>query len=198
MNAQAILDQIAADAQASAERIKTEAAARADELRTLSRVKIEGLHTALVLKAREDGDALGERMVRMAGLEARKELLAQKRALLDESFARARASLSAKPVAQKRAFFLRQIARCAYGDETLAVSESADWLDERFVSDANAELVAVGKPGNLTLAADRLTGSEGILLRRNGTEVCCTFDAMLEEARAAMEQQVAATLFVEP
>lgn len=198
MNAQAILDQIAVDAQASAARIREEAAARAEEMKAASRAKIEGMHEALVAQARKDGDELGERMVRMAGLEARKELLAQKRALLDEAFLRARAGLSAKPVAQKRAFFLRQIARAARGDEALAVSANADWLDGAFLADANAALAAAGKPGQLSLAADRPAACEGVVLRQNGTEVRCTFEAMVDEARSALEQQAAATLFEEP
>lgn len=198
MNAQAILDQIAADAQASVARIQEDAAARAEEMKAASRVKIEGMHAALVAQAHKEGDELGERMMRMAALEERKALLAQKRALLDEAFSLARESLSAKPTAEKRTFFLREIARCARGDEQLAVSAEAGWLDDAFLHDANAALQAVGKPGQLTLAADRPAGCEGVALRQNGTEVRCTFEAMVDEARSRMEQQVAATLFEEP
>ena len=71
----------------------------------------------------------------------------------------------------------------------------ADWFDDGFLSDANAALQTAGKPGKLQLAAERRKGCAGVVLSHNGAEVRITFDALVEEARAELEQAAAQTLF---
>ncbi len=196
MNAQAILVKIEQDAAENADRILREARAKADELLAASGAKIEGLRGALLKQAEKDGAELEQRMQRMAELEDRKLLLGQKRKLIDRAFELAYAKLLAAPAAERRAFFLRQVTAGAAGHETLAVGETAcDWFDDGFLADANRSLAEKGKPGALTLAAKRVPGCAGVVLTTRGAEVRCTFEALIEEARAGLEQQVADTLF---
>ena len=134
--------------------------------------------------------------VDVAELEDRKLLLGQKRKLIDRAFEQAYAKLLAAPAAERRTFFLRQVTAGAAGHETLAVGETAcDWFDDGFLADANRSLAEKGKPGALTLAAKRVPGCAGVVLTTRGAEVRCTFEALIEEARAGLEQQVADTLF---
>ena len=195
MNAEAILNKIGEDAKETAERIESEAQARAAEWKAASRDRIEGMHATMVAQARKDGDELEQRLLRMSELEDRKALLQKKRELIDAAFARASEKLVATTASEKRAFFLRQILRFAAGDETLVIgAEHADWFDERFITEANKALVANGKPGRLAPSAEQRRGCIGLVLVSNGAEIPCTFGAFLEEARADMEQQVAADL----
>ena len=196
MNAQAILVKIEQDAAENADRILREARAKADELLAASGAEIEGLRGALLKQAEKDGAELEQRMQRMAELEDRKLLLGQKRKMIDRAFELAYAKLLAAPAAERRAFFLRQVTAGAAGHETLAVGETAcDWFDDGFLADANRSLAEKGKPGALTLAAKRVPGCAGVVLTTRGAEVRCTFEALIEEARAGLEQQVADTLF---
>jgi len=199
MNAQAILEKIQEDAKTAAGRTLDDAQKMAEELKAASREKIEGMHRAMLSQAERDAAALEQRTLRMAELDARKELLGKKRALIDEAFALAGEKLAAASAGEKRAFFLKEIARCAAGNETLTVgAQSAEWFDDGFLADANAALEKAGKPGRLTLAEERRADCAGVILAANGAEVRCTFDALLEEARAGMEQDVAAELFGQP
>ena len=196
MNAQAILVKIEQDAAENADRILREARAKADELLAASGAEIEGLRGALLKQAEKDGAELEQRIQRMAELEDRKLLLGQKRKMIDRAFELAYAKLLAAPAAERRAFFLRQVTAGAAGHETLAVGETAcDWFDDGFLADANRSLAEKGKPGALTLAAKRVPGCAGVVLTTRGAEVRCTFEALIEEARAGLEQQVADTLF---
>lgn len=196
MNAEAILLKIEEDALQTAAKISGDAKAKAEELRAASREKIEGMHRAMLAQAEKDCAELEERMLRMADLEIRKSLLAQKRALIDSAFSGAASMLAAAPDGDKRAFFLSQITHYAEGNEVLAIGErDAAWFDGAFLADANAALAAAGKPAELTLATERCKGCTGIMLAAGGAEIRCTFDALLDEARAAMEQQVAVALF---
>ncbi len=198
MNAEAILVKIEEDARASAAQALADAQKKAEELKAASREKIEGMHKTMVSQAERDSEALGQRMLRMAELDDRKALLGKKRALIDEAFDLAYRRLTDAPAAEKRAFFLRQIAECAAGGETLIVgAQAADWFDAAFPAEANEALQKAGKPGKLTLAAGKREGCAGVVLSGGGAEIRCTFDALLEEARAGLEQQVATTLFGE-
>lgn len=195
MNAQAILDKIAQDAQESAERLGSEASAKAAALKAESRSKIEAQHAATLAQAQRDSNELEQRMLRMEELEERKALLAAKRALLQDAFSRAGALLAAMPTAEKRAFFIREAARFASGNEALAVSENAPWFDNAFLSDVNNALAAQGKPAKLTLGGECSGTDEGLILRHSGAEIRCTLRVLLEEARAKLEQEAAEALF---
>ena len=198
MNAEAILIKIEEDAKEAAARITGEARAKAEALKAASREKIEGMHKAALSQAERDAAEMEQRMLRMAELDDRKTLLGKKRALMDEAFVKAGELLLAAPAAERRAFFLGRIAACAGGAETLSVGAlGADWFDGTFVADANAALTAAGKPAGLTLAAQRRPDCSGVVLTQSGAEIRCTLDVFLEEARAEMEQQVAAELFGE-
>ena len=198
MNAQAILIKIEEDAKETAGRIKADATARAEERKAASREKIEGMYQAMLAQAAREGDELEQRMLRMAELDARKALLQKKRALMDEAFERAAALLAELPNPEKRAYFQKQIVRCATGSETLRVGDrQAGWYDDAFIAEVNRALEGAGKPGKLVASGTPYPGCTGVVLLTGGAEVHCTMEAALEEARVYMEQQVAAELFTQ-
>ena len=199
MNAQSILSKIEEDANLTADKLLSDAQVKSTELKAASREKIEAMHKAMLAQAERESKELEQRMIRMHELDERKALLGKKRELIDEAFALAKDQLAKSPAAQRRAFFLKQAVACACGNETLILgAEASDWFDDAFVADVNAALVAVGKPGELTLGSERRPGCTGVILATRGSEIHCTFDANMEEARAELEHQVAELLFHEP
>ncbi|MCE5342222.1 MAG: V-type ATP synthase subunit E [Eubacteriales bacterium] len=199
MNAAAILDKIEQDALATAAQTLDDAQKKAEALKAASREKIEEMHRAMISQAERDSEALVLRMRRMAELNDRKELLSKKRALIDEAFAMAAEKMAGAPAEEKRAFFTRQIAANAAGNETLTIGAvAADWFDDAFLTEVNAVLLKAGKPGELKLAPGKCEGCAGVILAQHGAEIRCTFEALLEEMRAGLEQQAAVTLFGAP
>lgn len=196
MNAQPILEQIREDAQLAAEKIVADAQKKAAELKDASREKIEGMHAAMVSQAEKESSQLEERMLRMAELDERKELLQKKRDLMDEAFQLAKEKLKAMPADQKRAFFFGRATDAAQGGETLVIgSESGEWFDTAFVEDVSRALEKLGKAGGLTLGTEGRTGVTGVILVKGGAETHCTFETLLEAQRAQLETKVAETLF---
>ncbi len=196
MNAEAILDKIEQDALATAAQTLDDAQKKVDSLKAASREKIGEMHRSMLSQAELDGDALAQRLRRMAELNDRKDLLGKKRALIDEAFALAAQKLADAPATQKRSFFTRQIAKYAAGNETLVIgANGADWFDGAFLAEVNAALQKAGKPGTLTFAPEKREGCIGVIISQSGAEIRCTFDALLEEMRAELEQKTAATLF---
>lgn len=193
MNAQAILQKIEHDAQQTVQQLQADAQRKAEALTKASADKTQAMHDQLVKQAQAEGEALKDRMRRMAGLDTRKQLLQRKQQVMDEAFTAAREELCGQPAAQTRSFMLTSLAKAAQGDEALLVGAEHDgWFDQSFLSDLNSRI-----NGSVTLADGRYEGVTGALLVRGGTEVHVTYESMLSGARIDLETEIAKILFNE-
>ena len=198
MDAQAILTKIEQDAVEAAKRIEADAGEKARVMKLESDAKVETLEKTMLAHAEQDCEQMEERMRRMADLDDRKQMLRQKREVISEAFQMAMEKLGQTKPADRRAFFLRQVAECAGGEETLIVgADDAAWFDDGFLDDANKALIKAGKPGKLKLEAKRRKDCAGAVLSQNGAEIRIAFDTLMDEARAELEQVAARTLFTE-
>lgn len=196
MNAQAILDKILQDAKESASATLRDADDRAKEMEAAADKRIAAARAKTEAQARQDAEAATARMQRMAELDERKLLLADKRRMMDRAFELALAKMKAMPAKQARAFLLDALTELAEGGETLIVGADNDgWMDGQFLQDANAALAAKGKTAALTLGSEKRKGVSGLILAKHDTEINCTYEAFLTSERLEMEAQVAQTLF---
>ena len=139
-----------------------------------------------------------DRMLRMAELDMRKALLATKRQAIDEAFDRALERMRAMDTATAREFVMRQLLENAGGTESIGF----DARDEKvytpeFVATVNAALKKAGKSGELRLAAERRAIGGGFILKDGGAEIMCTYEAIMSQARSALEGDVLKLLFPE-
>lgn len=198
MDAQAILTKIEQDAKESAQRIQAEAEEKAKTMKLQADMNIESLQKAMLAQADTECAQMEERMQRMADLDSRKEMLSQKRKVIDEAFQLAKEKLVKTSAKDRRAFYLKQVVACASGTETLLVgANDADWFDDGFLADANQALEKAGKNAKLQAAKAHREGCAGVVLAQNGAEIRITFDSLLEEARTELEQAAAQTLFTD-
>lgn len=195
MNAQSILTRIEQDAREAAAQILRDARAKADAMQKASEAKIERERSEALEQARREALELDDRMQRMAKLDVRKALLAAKRQVLDEAFAKALSKLQAMPDGDAKAFGMRLLLGAAQGDERVVPDEASAWCDAAFIKEANAKLTEAGRPGGLTLAPETRKLGGGFVLLRGGMEVQCTYVAALEAGRMDMEADIAALLF---
>ena len=195
MNADTILKRIEQDARQSAEATMDDARKRAEALSAARREKLSQEDEAAMARARKDALALDDRLQRMAELDARKALLAEKRRVLDEAFALALEKMRKMPAARAKEFALRTLLESAQGDETVVADQDSSWLDDAFIAEANKALAASGREGNLTLAHEKQALGGGFLLTNDGMEVNCSFPAVLSARRLELEADVASALF---
>ncbi|NLO85840.1 MAG: hypothetical protein GX096_10505 [Clostridiales bacterium] len=196
MNAQTILQKIEDDARLAAQQAGIDAKNNVQEIQTSSIKRIEQMRDQMVKQASVESEALAERMRRMAGLEMRKELLHQKREVMDQAFEDAKVQLCSTEPKQAYKFLLEQAASVAQGDEELIIGEDhPQWFSDEFVSELNSMLKAAGKPAQVTYQSKKRSGVTGAILSRGGTEVFCTFEAMLESMRSNLEAEIAQILF---
>ena len=196
MNAEAILSKIEEDAKQAAAKACDEARQKAETLKAASQEKINSLREETLKKVEVESSLQEDRMKRMSELDLKKELLSAKQQVLGEAFEAAQINLCAMPSKQLRAFLLKKAAEAASGDETLNVAENhSDWFDAQFTGDLNAALKAKGKQGNIVSSDQKIPGYTGLVLAKNGTEIYCTLESLVDNARAELEAEIAGILF---
>lgn len=196
MNADAITSKILEDARQSASQTLKEADERAQKLREDNDLRAEESRNAAMEQARKDCAELRDRMLRMAELDQRKELLAMKRTVIEAAFDQALSGMRAMSAEKARAFMEKTLVSLAEGDEGVIVSKGDEKVfDESFVARVNELLKKAGKSGNLALTGETREVGGGLLLRRGGMEVNLTYPSVLSELKPELEAEVAAILF---
>ncbi len=196
MNADAITSKILEDARQSASQTLKEADERAQKLREDNDLRAEESRNAAMEQARRDCAELRDRMLRMAELDQRKELLAMKRTVIEAAFDQALSGMRAMSPEKARAFMEKTLVSLAEGDEGVIVSKGDEKVfDEAFVGRVNELLKKAGKNGSLALTGETREVGGGLLLRRGGMEVNLTYPSVLSELKPELEAEVAAILF---
>lgn len=196
LNIDSIRDKLLSDARRDAARIISDADVRAQQARAASEARIADARAKAQLDVDAQAEEARSRMLRMAELDMRKALLAAKREAIDEAFCRALERMRAMDTAAARDFAARTMLESAEGTEEIVF----DARDERvytpgFVESVNAALKASGRPGRLTISAQRRAINGGFILKSGGAETVCTYEALLSQARGALEGDVMRLLF---
>lgn len=191
MKADAIVNRILEDARAQAGETIQEARRRAEQMRESNEEQLEQRREAAMADARRECEQLRDRMLRMAQLERRKDMLAMKREVVKLAFDDALRRLRSMPAEQARAFMGEQIAQAAQGGEEVIV----DAADAAVFDAAFVQSVAQKTGKALTLSKQTREMGGGVLLSRAGMEVNLTYPAILAERRGALEAEVAGVLF---
>ena len=195
MNAQAITEKIIEDARNAAAQTLREAAERVDRIRALAQAEAEQKHESFVKQADIQAAQMRERMLRMAELDQKKALLKVKRDVIDEVFADVYQRMQKMSVAQKQNYFERMVLSASEdGEQIIADKGDRGLFDATYIARLNAALTKAGKKP-VTLSDEVRDLGGGLVLKRSGMEINCTFASVLNERRPGLESDVAAELF---
>jgi len=188
-----ILSKIRADADEAGRGILAEAKREADAVLARAREKAEAERARLRARARQRSDEEKNRIVTLAKLAARRDLLAEKQDLIGRVFDETRKSIAAMPADEYGRFIKSLLKRTVEtGDEEVIVGEGERRIDQKLLDDVSREL---GKPGGLRLSSERRRIDGGFILRRGKTETNCALDTIIRDARERLETDVAGILF---
>lgn len=193
MEADQVITKILSDARAQAEAIKKQAEEReAAETAKLNEdlARFEQETKTLVEKAAAD-----ERSQRLAvaRMEAAKEYVTTKAALLDDVFAQARQKIEKLPDGEYRELMGKLMAAAVEtGEEKVVPGKNDARIDARLVAEVNAKLKDKGK---LALADEKHNFGNGFLLRRGKVRTNVSVDVLVGQARKDLEIEVAKDLF---
>jgi V/A-type H+/Na+-transporting ATPase subunit E len=195
MQAEQVIDKILSDARAQAQAIRKQAEER--EAAEMARLSEDLARFEQETKTLAEKAATSERSQRLAvaRMEAAKEYLAGKAALLDEVFVQARQELGKLPDAKYRDLMARLMtAAVESGQEKVIAGKNDSRIDAKLVAEVNARLKGQDK-GNLTLADEKHNLGGGFFLQRGKIRTNVSIDVLVQQARKDLEIEVAKDLF---
>lgn len=196
MEAEQVIEKILSDAKTEAAKIAKEAADKAAAERATLEAQLGEYRTqteSLVAKAAEDEKS---HILAGARMEVAQEYLAEKRAVLEEVFKRARQKLAELPDADYRALMTRLMVEAAEtGEEEVVVGANDQRIDQALINEVNGQLASQQKKGNLKLAADKHNMGGGFVLRRGKIKTNVSLGVLVDQVRTELEIELGKELF---
>ena len=174
-----------------------EAAQKADRIKAEADLKAVDKEKRILEQAAKVAEEQKRRIVGVALLDARKELLAGKQELLDKAF---RQSLEDLANMDELSYYsiLKEmlLAQVITGRETVILSaRDRERIPADFWREINEELKRSGKNGELAPSGEIRAIQGGFILQAGGVEINCSFKSLLDMQRDEIEPAVAGLLF---
>ena len=195
MEAEQVINKILSDARAEADKIAQEANDKA----AAEQAKVDGqlaeyrrATDVLAVKAAEDEKS---HILAGARMEAAKEYLGAKTAILDAVFQKARQKLLELPDKEYRALMSRLLTEAVEtGEEEVVIGRGEKRIDQKLIDEVNGQLTGE-KKGKLKLAKDKHDLAGGLILRRGKIKTNVSVDVLLGQARNDLVIELAKDLF---
>jgi V/A-type H+-transporting ATPase subunit E len=199
MSVEKITEKILSDAGVQAKGTESEFAAQVEQIQDRRDAQVKEITDQAREEARRRAEDRFNKDIATAELELRKAVLASKQELIQKVFDRARERLLKMKGKARRDFLLELLLKTVEtGDEEIILSKvEEDLIDGRFLQEANRQLSAGGRKGQLRLAEERRDLPGGFVLRRGKQEINCSLAALIHAVRQELEPRVAELLFSE-
>jgi len=195
MEAEKVTEKILAEAEAEAQKIKSQAEQKqADEKAKLDEQLTEFKKQTKVLaeKAAEDEKS---HILAAARMVLAKQLLAEKRKILDEVFEKARQQLKKLPDDKFQKLIAKLMLEAVEtGDEEVIIDKKENRIDQQLIDKVNEQLSS-DKKTDLKLSDEKQDIGGGFILKRDKIKTNVTFDVLLNNARKELEIELAKELF---
>jgi V/A-type H+-transporting ATPase subunit E len=195
MEGRQVIEKILADAETEAEKIKEKAQEKeaADQAKLNEQIRGFKKQTALIAqKTAKDEKA---HLLAAARMDIAKQLLAEKRKILDEVFEQARGQIENLTDEQYRRLMTKLMLEAVEtGDEEVVVDKNEKRIDQKFIQSINQQL-APSRKGNLKLSEDRTNLGRGFILKRGKIKNNVSIEVLLTQAREELEIELAKELF---
>lgn len=192
-----IKNKILEDAKAKALQIEEQARLETEKIMEAASKSAGQQKAELIKKAESEGEELYKRMISVAGLEGRKEILKAKQDLVDAAFKKAMEKVAGLPDPEYQKLLEDMIVRIADkgGGEIILAEKDCRRVDIRFLTNINTRLSCAGIQGSLSLSKDTIKASGGFIIRRGEMELNSTFEILFEMLRTELENNVVRILF---
>ena len=190
-----IIRQIEEDSRTEGDALLSNARAEADSIREKAKRHAEDLRAEETGKAEERAAEHARRIETLAGLDLRKDLLREKRNLIDDAFARAEKRIANLPPDEYRAF-LKPIILDAVGsgnEELIPPAGRREDFTPEFIRSLNEEIAPSGRAFSLSEDSGNFSG--GFILRDGKKETNLTLKSLMTSGRDRLEPDVAGILF---
>ena len=195
--AERLRQKILNDAEAEARKIAEEAEAEAQGIRQEAQAQADSITSDYRARAQAEADEHIRRQLSLRELEARKAILTEKRAVIEEVFDKALASLRERDRKGGYGLTMELLLKAVEtgNEEIIMAPEDRQAIDESFIESLNANLRKAGKRGEVSLSEVIRDISGGFILRRGRVETNSSFGTLLAMLRDEVETEVADVLF---
>jgi len=195
--AERIIRRILDDAKAREASIKTDAADRAGAVEAEAREEAARKQEQILEQAHKEAAEQKRRIIGVAQLEARKDLLAAKQELISEAFQKSLEQLAGLDDSSYLEIIRNMLLSLVETGTETVICSPADQkrIPDSFWKEVNEALVKKGKKGNLVPAKETRAITGGFILQAEGVEMNCSFESLLEMKRDQLEPEIASVLF---
>lgn len=192
-----LTSKIIEDANVEADAIMKEAKIQEEKMINISIEKAKKESANIIEKAKIDAEVKKERIISNARLKVRNNILKAKQETIDKVFQESLRRLNNLSQDQYNDFVRNYIEKLNLdGDEELiCCKNSKNTVSEQLIKEINDDLAKQGKKGNVTLKTSDKNVNEGFIISKNGIEVNCTFQSLVESLRDELEKEIVAALF---
>ena len=184
-----IKSKILEDARAKASDIEEQARAEAREILSQASGEAGRKREEILKKAEADGQEAYRRLLSVAGLEGRKEVLRAKQDMVEAAFQKAMDKVTQLPDNEYQKLIEEMVIRAATkGTGEIVMSEKdSKRMNADFLNNINKRLKASGINGSLTLSKDHIKTAGGFILRSVDMEVNSTLEILFGMLRPELE-----------
>ena len=195
--AERIIQRILDDANSKAAEIKVAAEEKIRAAEADARQNAARKQEHLLEQARKEAEEQKRRIIGVAQLEARKDLLSAKQELISEAFEKSLDQLAGMDDRSYLAIIQGMLLSLVETGTEKVICSARDQkrIPNGLWKEINESLVKKGKKGNLELAKETRDIRGGFILQAEGVEMNCSFESLLELKRDQLEPEIAAVLF---
>ncbi len=195
MEAGQVIEKILSDAKAEAKKIAKQAYDKAVAEQARLNEQLEEYKGQTEILANKAGEDEKSHILAAARMDFAKQLLADKRKILDEVFEQARRQLYELPDDQYQRLCMKLMLEAVEtGDEEVVIDTNERRIGQDLINQVNQQLSSQGK-GNLKLSDERRDLGVGFVLRRGKIKTNVSLNVLLEQARKELEIDLAKELF---
>ncbi|UCD72159.1 MAG: V-type ATP synthase subunit E [Syntrophobacterales bacterium] len=197
MSLEAIVDRILRDARQRASQIEGESGAQVQSIRSQCEETIHALQETSRKRAEKLAEEQRKRILSIAELDIRKEVLALKQKMIERAFEKALSQVLEGDEEGYSALLKKLILKAdPEGDEELILNQKdRERMGNGFIREMNESLLKADKKGKLKLAPESRPIRGGVILRRGRKEVNCSVESIIYLKRDELEAIVARILF---
>lgn len=195
MEAEQVVEKILADAKAEAEKTKKQAKENEAAEQAKLTEQLDEYKKQTEILAKKAGKDEESHILAAARMDMAKQLLAEKRKILDEVFEQARQQLQNMPDEEYRTLCTRlMLETVETGDEEVIVDKNENRINQDLIDQVNRQLSSKGK-GELKLSDQKQDIGAGFVLKRGQIKTNVSLDVLLDQARKELEIDLAKELF---
>lgn len=151
----------------------------------------------LLSKAEAEGAEVYRRLIAVAGLEGRKDLLRAKQDIVDTAFRSAMEKVTQLPDMEYQKLLEEMVVGAAEkgSGEILLSEKDLHRIDSQFLGNINNRLNNAGIIGDLVMSRENIRTAGGVILRYGEMEINSTFEILFGMLRPQLENDVVKILF---